>query len=78
MKDDKIINDTERLRYVMTDIDGFGNVKKDRYEYAEIVSFEREHEYVCPTLDDDLEGFRRMIDCAIYGGDSEKNKGCKL
>lgn len=73
MKDDKTVNDADRLRYVMTDIDGFANVEKDRYEYAMLVSRERGHGR-WPTPDDELEGFRRMIDCALSGGDSEKTK----
>lgn len=61
-------SDTARLRFLMEDgPDGFGCVKKDRYEYAYDAATENGREE--PNDHDELEGFRRMIDCAMAGGD---------
>ena len=61
-------SDTERLRYIMEEgPDGFVHVAKDRYEYALDVAEEEGHDE--PTKSDELEGYRRMLDCAIAGGD---------
>lgn len=66
-------SDTERLRYMMEEgQDGFMHVNKDRYEYATEVADEEGHEE--PTPADELEGFRRMIDCAMAGGDRDPTK----
>ncbi len=63
-------SDTERLRYMMDEgPDGFMHVTKDRYEYACDVAGEEGHDE--PTAADELEGFRRMIDCAMAGGDRD-------
>lgn len=60
-------NDAVRLRFMMEDgIEGFVHVKKDRYEYALDVANENNRDE--PNEDDELEGFRRMIDCAMNGG----------
>lgn len=61
--------DTDRLRYVMEacDFDGFVNVQKDRYSYAAEVAEENGRDE--PTADDCLDGFRRLIDCSMSGGD---------
>jgi hypothetical protein len=50
----------------MQEIDGFGNVEKDRYCYATDVAEEEGHEEI--TKSDELEGFRRLIDAAIKAG----------
>jgi hypothetical protein len=60
-------SDTTRLRYLMREIDGFVNVKGDRYDYAMMVAADEGREV--PTEQDELDGFRRMIDCALEGGD---------
>ena len=54
-----------RLRFLMKAelLDGFVSVPMDRYEYACEVAQERGHDE--PTEDDELEGFRRLIDAAI-------------
>lgn len=63
--------DTDRLRYVMDDccFDGFVNVQKDLYSYAMEVAEENGRDE--PTADDCLDGFRRLIDCSMSGGDVE-------
>jgi hypothetical protein len=56
-----VASDTERLRYMMEEgPDGFMHVTKDRYEYAAEVADEEGHDE--PTPEDELEGFRRMIE----------------
>jgi hypothetical protein len=55
--------DTDRLRFLMTEIEGFQNVEKDRYEFASDVADERGN--LGPSDDDELEGFRRLIDAAM-------------
>jgi len=57
------MSDTKRLAFLMQEIDGFGNVGKDRYEYATDVAKENGHDE--PTRLDELEGFRRLIDEAM-------------
>lgn len=57
-------NDTDRLPWIMTDIDGIAGIKGDHYDWATKVAKERGNEGE-PTLLDELEGFRRMIDEAI-------------
>ena len=61
--------DADRLRYILENevLDGFVNIQKDRYDYAMDVANELGHEE--PTKDDELEGFRRLIDCVMTGGD---------
>jgi hypothetical protein len=51
-----------------TGADGFAHVAKDRYEYAMEAAAEEGREE--PNAADELEGFRRMIDCAMDGGDT--------
>ncbi len=61
-------SDTARLRYMMEEgPDGFMHVTKDRYDYATEVATENGREE--PNEADELEGYRRMIDCAMAGGD---------
>jgi hypothetical protein len=60
------MNDTKRLAYLMQEIDGFGNVLKDRQHYATEVAEEEGHDEI--TASDELEGFRRLIDAAIKAG----------
>ena len=62
-------SDSDRITYLLTiDIfDGFVDVQKDRYEYAMDVAKENGRDE--PTFEDELEGFRRMIDCSMVGGD---------
>jgi hypothetical protein len=61
-------SDTARLRYMMeSGSDGFVGVEKDRYEYASEVAAENGREE--PNVSDELEGFRRMIDCAMSNGE---------
>jgi hypothetical protein len=57
-------NDTERLRFLMQHgPEGFYGVPKDRYDYACEVAMDRG----CglPSIDDELNGYRRMIDEAM-------------
>lgn len=60
------MSDTTRLSFLMQEIDGFGNVEKDRFYYASEVAEEEGHEEI--TDSDELEGFRRLIDAAIKQG----------
>lgn len=61
-------SDTDRLLHMIkTGCDGFVHVKKDRYEYASEVAEEKGRDE--PNEEDELEGYRRMIDCAMNGGD---------
>jgi len=56
--------DAERLRFLMQDgPEGFHGIPKDRYDLAIDVAMEREHDE--PTEEDELDGFRRLIDLAI-------------
>jgi len=80
-------SDTARLAYLMdVGCDSFAHVRKDRHEYATEVAAENGREE--PNRGDELEGFRRLIDCAIGGGDktvrlaesgarSKGTKGCQ-
>lgn len=61
------ISDTTRLRWLMQEVDGLCNVRLDRYAYAAMVAEEEGREE--PNDQDMLDGFRRMIDLAIEGGD---------
>lgn len=56
-------SDAERLVYLMDALDGFCHVKKDRYDYAmeEAVAAGRDE----PNSEDELNGFRAMLDEAI-------------
>jgi len=61
-----VASDAERLRWIMSycGFDGIHGLTMDRYEYA---SFEAEtHGRDEPNSDDELDGFRRMIDAAIH------------
>ena len=62
---DAAARDALRLRFVMEcgAIEGFFGVDMDRYEYACEVA--QEHGRDEPNEDDELEGFRRLIDTAI-------------
>jgi len=60
-------SDTARLLFLMKEIDGLVGVKADRYQYAAEVASEHGREE--PTERDEVDGFRRMIDCAMSGGD---------
>ena len=56
--------DTRRLRYLMNDgPDGFAHVPMDRYDYAMQLAERSGREE--PTDDDELNGFRLMIDAAM-------------
>jgi hypothetical protein len=68
-----------RLAYLMYEIDGFENVKKDRYDYAMEIFEERMQAILdnggilpegeagaFPDLHDELQGFRRLMDAAMY------------
>ena len=58
-------SDTARLKFIMNEscFDGFVGIEKDRYEYACDVAAEEGRDE--PNGDDELEGFRRLIDAAI-------------
>ena len=58
-------SDADRLRWIMEycEFDGIHGLKMDRHEYA---SYEAEtHGRDEPNAEDELDGFRRMIDAAI-------------
>lgn len=61
--------DARRLGYLLTKIEGFMLVKKDRHEFACDVALERGHDE--PTREDELIGFRRLIDAAIAKENSD-------
>ncbi len=50
------------LAFVMPSIDGFAGVSPDRYEAAMTIAVERGHEE--PTVEDELDGFLRLITMA--------------
>ena len=60
-----MFTDEQRLRFLMSeaDIDSFFRVKKDRYEYAQDVALDNGSREV--SYEDELEGFRRMVDDAM-------------
>lgn len=64
MTSEKNITDADRLLFLLKAdcIESFVGVTKDRYEYASEVAEERGHK--TPTLNDELVGFRRLIDAA--------------
>ena len=57
--------DADRLLFLVKAevIEGFVGVTKDRYDYASEVAEERKHE--TPTMNDELEGLRRLLDEAM-------------
>jgi hypothetical protein len=57
--------DTQRLQYLLHAevLDGFAHVTLDRHEYAFHCADEAGREE--PNQDDELNGFRRLIDAAI-------------
>ena len=57
------MSDANRLRWVMTHIDAVAGLKLDRYDYATLVA--KDHGREDPTPDDELNGFRQMIDAAM-------------
>ena len=65
-----MITDELRMRFIMQDLDSYFKVPKDRWDYAEDVAEENgrnlSEDY---TEEEQLEGFRRMIDQAmlVYG-----------
>ena len=60
--------DTRRLRWLMTVMDGFVNVPKDRYDYAlERAEMAGREE---PNDADELNGFRLLIDAAMAADSS--------
>ena len=63
---DALRKDAARLDWLADsqEIEGFANDSKDLYEYAAIVADERGHDDD-PTVSDQREGFRRMIDAAM-------------
>ena len=64
------MTDTDRLIYVMRDIDGFEGVDADKYEYAlDEANHNGRQE---PNDADLLEGVRRMIDDAILFTNNEE------
>lgn len=55
--------DAERLRFAMQDIDGFGGVVADKYDFAMQIAYERGNDE--PTKADELDGIRELIDTAM-------------
>ena len=66
-------SDTARLKFLLDlDIfDGFVNVAADRHDYAMQAADENGRDE--PNAADELDGFRRLIDCAMDGGDVPAN-----
>ena len=63
-----MITDTDRLRWLMINsgIDSLGRHSKDRYDAASEVCFDRTgYRDAEPTVEDELDGFRRIIDEAM-------------
>jgi hypothetical protein len=67
-----MFSDAEMLCYIMEKVglDGFVHVSKDRYEYA--IDVAAQNGRVEPTTEDELIGFRRMVSCAMSGGDMQE------
>lgn len=57
------ITDDVRMSFIMQDVFDYNKVKMDRHEYAREVCKEDGRIYV--TEEDELEGFRRMVDAAM-------------
>jgi hypothetical protein len=58
-----LITDADRLMFAMQDIDGFVSVEWDKHDYA--IHFAEANGRDEPTLADELEGVRMMIDAAL-------------
>jgi len=58
-----MITDEQRLKFIMLDVEDYFKVKMDRHEYALEVA--EESGRIEPTDEDELEGFRRMVDEAM-------------
>ena len=58
-----MITDEQRLKFLMLDCESYFKVKMDRHEYALEVA--EESGRITPTEEDELEGFRRMVDEAM-------------
>ena len=59
------MNDAERLLFLMDDgcVEGFAGIVKDRHEYAYLVAVGNGR--FAPNREDELEGFRRLIDASM-------------
>ena len=55
--------DDMRFEFLMSQIDGFCSIEKDRHDFAIEVATEEGRDE--PTLEDEINGFRRLIDCVI-------------
>lgn len=55
--------DAERLRFAMQDIDGFGELVMDKYDYA--IQIAEQNGRDVPSADDELNGIRMLIDTAM-------------
>lgn len=56
-------SDAERLRFLMQDIDAVEGVRFDRYDLASEIAAGNKHSE--PDADDELDGFRLLLDYAI-------------
>ena len=55
-----MFTDEQRMKFIMQDCESYLNVDNDRYDYAMDVA--EEHGRMSPTEEDEIEGFRRMVD----------------
>lgn len=58
-----MFTDEQRLKFIMQDVESYFKVALDRHEYASLVA--EESGRVEPNEEDELEGFRRMVDEAM-------------
>ena len=62
-------DDAERLRFAMQDIDGFGDISMDKYDYAILEAEANGRDE--PNADDELNGIRQLCDAAILATNSQ-------
>jgi hypothetical protein len=60
-----MFTDELRLKFIMQDLEDYFCVDKDRFEYALEVALENGGITESITVEEELEGFRRMIDAAM-------------
>jgi hypothetical protein len=65
METRKAAEDDARIRFLMDNcgFDALVDVERDRYDFAAEVA--EDHGREEPTEEDELDGFRRLIDCGI-------------
>jgi hypothetical protein len=58
-----MFTDEQRLKFLMQNVDSFFKIEMDRFEYSWEVAEEMGRGE--PNAEDELEGFRRMVDDAM-------------